>query len=395
MKKLLRKVANRVSDEIYKSLYAKEYSGCTRDKHDIETHIHEAVNWLKRAQDSGIDRGVSYGANFGQGFQASYPETTGYIIPTFLKLFDTYRDRDFFNRAVRMGEWEIAIQMESGAVMGGKANLNPTPAVFNTGMVLLGWSELFRRTQNRAFFDAAKKAADWLVNVQERDGSWKKFNSIFANPNITVYNVKVGWGLALFGRLTDNADYIEAATKSAEYTLGKQTTNGWYEDCCLDDARNPLLHTIAYATQGLLEIGNLVAAQVYISAARRTADSVLELMDDSGFIPGRISCDFKGAADWCCLTGSAQCSIIFWRLFELFEDPNYRKAGQLLNQYLMKRHDITSKNPAIRGGVPGSWPVWGDYGKFMILNWATKFLIDALLAEKAEANAQVTHFETH
>ena len=45
----------------------------------------------------------------------------------------------------------------------------------------------------------------------------------------------------------------------------------------------------------------------------------------------------------------------------------------------MARHDISSSDPCIRGGLAGSWPVWAPYGKFRILNWATKFLSDALL----------------
>jgi hypothetical protein len=31
--------------------------------------------------------------------------------------------------------------------------------------------------------------------------------------------------------------------------------------------------------------------------------------------------------------------------------------------------------------VFGSWPVWGDYGRLTVLNWATKFFVDALLLE--------------
>jgi hypothetical protein len=33
----------------------------------------------------------------------------------------------------------------------------------------------------------------------------------------------------------------------------------------------------------------------------------------------------------------------------------------------------------VRGGVTGSYPVSGGYGRFEVLNWATKFFIDALL----------------
>jgi hypothetical protein len=45
-----------------------------------------------------------------------------------------------------MGEGESAIQLDSGAVMGGMFNPKPSPAVFNTGMVLLGWSALYEQT---------------------------------------------------------------------------------------------------------------------------------------------------------------------------------------------------------------------------------------------------------
>ena len=50
----------------------------------------------------------------------------------------------------------------------------------------------------------------------------------------------------------------------------------------------------------------------------------------------------------------------------------------------MARHDISSADPAIRGGLAGSWPV-DEYGRLMVLDWATKFLIDALLEEREAA----------
>jgi len=44
---------------------------------------------------------------------------------------------------------------------------------------------------------------------------------------------------------------------------------------------------------------------------------------------------------------------------------------------------VDRQDPAIRGGLAGSWPTWGEYGRFLVLNWATKFLLDALLEERA------------
>src|SRR5579883_3004825 len=80
---------------------------------DPAVHLREAVDWLIRAQDAGSDRGVSYGSDFGSGFLPSYPETTGYIIPTFLALCRYLKRDEFRSRAVEMGEWESAVQLES------------------------------------------------------------------------------------------------------------------------------------------------------------------------------------------------------------------------------------------------------------------------------------------
>src|SRR5688572_31712126 len=57
-----------------------------------EPHLQSAIDWIVAAQDAtpddGIARGysVAYNPYFGSaGWQASYPETTGYIIPTLLE----------------------------------------------------------------------------------------------------------------------------------------------------------------------------------------------------------------------------------------------------------------------------------------------------------------------
>jgi hypothetical protein len=129
-------------------------------------------NWLKRAQDAGDDRGVSYGVRFGSDFDVSYPETTGYVCQTFVETWRRTGDEEYVARAIDMGRWEVDVQMAEGAVMGSKLNQNPTPAVFNTGMVLLGWSALARETNDEDFRTAATRACEWLVRMQEPEGNW-------------------------------------------------------------------------------------------------------------------------------------------------------------------------------------------------------------------------------
>ncbi len=357
-------------------------SRCTPTIHsnlDAELHIQEATGWLLRAQDFGPDRGVSYGAEFGSGFLPSYPETTGYIICTLLALAENYGKNEYLTRAIEMGKWESDIQLSTGAVMGGMFNADPTPAVFNTGMVLLGWSTLYEVTREEVFRMSAQRAGNWLLEMQEANGNWIRGNSQFASAGSTVYNVKAAWGLARLGQVLQCEEFISGAVRNAEFALSKQLPNGWFADCCLDDAERPLLHTIAYTMQGLVGIGKITNRPDFLEAASRTAESLVNLMDENGFIPGSIRRDFTGAVSWCCLTGTAQTSIVWSELERLGGKKIFAEASERANRYLMARHDISSSDPSIRGGLAGSWPVSGRYGRFKILNWATKFFIDALL----------------
>jgi hypothetical protein len=341
------------------------------------------MEWLKRAQDAGVDRGVSYGVLFGRDFDVSYPETTGYICSTFLDQERVSGDGDLLRRAIEMGDWEISIQLPDGAVMGGKVNPAPTPAVFNTGMVLLGWSALIHRTHEQRFKSAATRASEWLLTVQEPDGQWVRGNSRYANPHGTLYNVMSAWGLCEAGIALGEERFVHAAVRNAEYCLSRQHENGWLPDCCLVNVDAPLLHTLAYSMQGLLGIGRLVGRDDLIAGAKRLADAELRIMTSDGFLPGMQRRDFSAAADWCCLTGSAQTSAVWSQLYQWTRDERYSVAVQVINRYLMARHDIRNPDPRLRGGLPGSWPVWGAYGHLQVLNWATKFLVDALSLEES------------
>jgi hypothetical protein len=84
---------------------------------------------------------------------------------------------------------------------------------------------------------------------------------------------------------------------------------------------------------------------------------------------------------WSCLTGDAQISICWWRLYEITGEERYREAGRAINRFLMRTQRRADPNPAVAGAIKGSHPLWGGYGPFEYLNWAAKFFADALLLE--------------
>jgi hypothetical protein len=379
---LLRKIKRSAEVQMERFKLAGVYTS-RHDNVDLDRHIREAADWIRRGQDHGSNRGVAYGTKFGEEFKESYPETTGYIIPTMLRLAQVTGDDDFRTRALEMGHWECDVQMDCGAVMGGILNDTPTPAIFNTGQVLIGWAALVEELGDERCKEAGLRASRWMLEVQEDDGHWFKGNSEFADAHVTVYNVRAAWGLARFGKAVGEQSFVDAAVKNADYAVSKQAENGWFADNCLTDPNAPLLHTVAYTIRGILEIGLQTERDDLVAAARKAADALLTRIDADGLLPGRWDKDWKGTVSWCCLTGSAQTSIVWSRLYRHTGEEKYRDAARKANRYIMQRHDISSKDDAIRGGLAGSWPTHGDYGRFLVLNWATKFLLDALLDERA------------
>ena len=353
-----------------------------------DVHLRETMSWLCRAQDATESGGVSrsYTLRFRKehkrrGWLPAYPETTGYIIPTFYDYAAAYGSDDFRHRALRMARWEAEIQMECGAVQGGVVGFPPTPAVFNTGQVLFGWSRAFRESGDEAFRTAAVRAAQFLVDAQDGDGAWRRGGSRYARAGVNVYDARTAWGLVEAGEATGDERFAASARRNLDFALSRQHANGWFSDCCLDDDANPLLHTIAYTMEGLLEAGVRLKEPRYVAAAQRPADALLDHQRSDGSLAGRFDARWRPASRWSCLTGDAQTAIVWLRLLEVTGDSRYREPARRLIRFLKTTQDLRNADLGIRGGIKGSHPVWGDYGAYEYLNWAAKFFADALMLE--------------
>jgi hypothetical protein len=355
---------------------------------DPTAHLKEAMAWLCRGQDAAGGGGVarSYSLRFNRahgrrGWLEAYPETTGYIVPTFFEYAAFTGENEYAERAIRMAQWEAGVQMDNGAVQGGTIAFAATPAVFNTGQVLFGWSRAFRETGREIFQAAADRAADFLVSAQDSDGAWRRGGSKYARPGVNLYDARTAWGLIEAFRVTANPKHQEAGRRNLEFVLSQQYPNGWFPHCCLDDNSRPLLHTIVYTIEGLLEAGVLLEDSRFVDAARRPLDVLLSLQRSDGSLAGQFDASWKPVARWSCLTGDAQTSLCWLRLFQLTGDKKYFHAASRLNRFVMTTQDLTSSDPGIRGAIKGSYPIWAAYSPYEYPNWAAKFFADALLLE--------------
>ena len=123
-------------------------------------HIRAAARWLAAAQDAQTDGGVSGRYRLDRGWTSSYPETTGYVIPTFIALDAELPGQGFKARAERAVRFLLSVQLRDGGFPGGEITENRTEASsFNTGQILHGLMAWHRETDDDDARAAAERAA--------------------------------------------------------------------------------------------------------------------------------------------------------------------------------------------------------------------------------------------
>lgn len=351
---------------------------------DNRTHLDAAIAWIKHAQDVTGNGGVAqtYLVRH-QRWAPSYPETTGYIIPTLYRYAALTGDADSRARARRMADWEIDIQHPTGGVLAGALGDSDQPTIFNTGQVIFGWVRAFEEEQDERYRVAAVRAADWLIDVMDLDGCWRQFGSPMTGKQVNTYNTRSAWSLARVYDITGERIYLDAAIRNAEWAMTQRNTVGWLAQNCLQDSSQPFTHTIAYAMRGLLEIGAAAGREDLIAAAQVIGDAMLEALPPDGRLPGRFNEQWRPTVNWSCLTGDCQLGINWGRLYKLTGEQKYREATSLLLNFVKQTQKLECFNQAELGGIKGSHPIDGGYHPWQYPNWATKFYADALMMDES------------
>lgn len=347
---------------------------------DNVIHIKEAVRWIAYAQDVTNDGGVSAQYSLIRGWRASAPETTGYIIPTIFNYYHFTSDRNYKKRAIRMCDFLVDIQLPNGSFQGGTLDDPPKPIVFCTGQCLLGLARGYKENKSKRYLNAAIKAANWLIEVQEKSGAWQKYTY----HNIAhAYHTRVAWALLELFEITMEKQYEKAAVNNLEWGLSKQRTNGWFDDCAFALQADPFTHTIAYTVRGFLETGLLLDNEKYIQVAKKTSDALFKIFTRHNFIVATYKEDWTSKDKYSCLTGCAQMAIIWFKLFELLCEDSYLETALKVNRFLKSLQNISTIYCPVRGGIKGSHPIYGKYLPFSYPNWATKFFVDSLMLEQS------------
>jgi uncharacterized protein YyaL (SSP411 family) len=248
-------------------------------------------------------------------------------------------------------------------------------------MVVDGWCSAFEHTSRQAYLEAAHRATVWLTQDVSPDGYFRTNGQFVSKDEIKNYNVLCAWSMYRCGVLAEDQHACSCAVRVVDAGLRNQLENGWFRWNCLTDPGAPLLHTIAYTLQGVLEVGALAGREDFIQATRRGVDPVLQRMSRKGFLPAQFRSDWTPAVRSSCLTGSAQTAIVCYRLAQLTGEGAYRDAANKIVNYLKAVQVLDSEDANLNGALAGSFPIFGPYMRGGYPNWATKYFLDSLMLQ--------------
>jgi hypothetical protein len=341
----------------------------------------KAVDWLIAAQKANSDGGMgSYHLIY--KWSSSYPETTGYIIPSLLAFHEKHHHPEALEAALEAAEFLLKIQKPSGGWQGGRVSENRPEIVFNTGQVIRGMIAAYQQSGESKYLDSAVRAGRWLASVVHPEGYWQKQALM---EQARVYDTFVDVPLLMLYQISGENLFKETARKNLDWVVDvKMKVNGWFEDCDNTVKRNerPILHTIAYTLDGLIDSSDLLNEQKYLDAAMTGANRLRDIFLMQGYLNGRYDRNWIGSEYFIC-TGGAQMASVWMKLFQRGgEQSHLLAAGKMINLlvYIQNRKFYEDSNTL--GAIPGSFPLWGRYEPFAFPNWATKFFCDALLLEE-------------
>lgn len=350
-----------------------------------KAHLDLAVDFLLSSVDPKTGGSAAFFSRIYKplkGWSNPYPETTGYIIASLLDVYKIDPSQKAAEKAaLKMADWVLELQDDEGALPGGLYNGNTDEkSIFNTAQMVIGLVAAFHHTGNKAYKDAAGAAGRWMAATQNENGSWNKHS--FYKDFFPSYYTRVAWPMIMAGLECGDDDVVKAGRKCLDLIATKVLDNKFVADAGFKPDTFAFLHTIAYTIRGFIEAGLLLEDDKYYNIGYDLAHKLLRQFELKKKLAGAYFEDFKPVTWYRCLTGEAQMAIIWLRIFERNKDARFLSATSKLLDDTCKTQPKSNGLLIKKGGLKGSLPYYGTYLTFRQPNWATKFLIDAMLLEE-------------
>ena len=348
-----------------------------------EQTLEKTFQWIKSSIDATNDDGSSAYYRYSSGWKGSYPETTGYLIPTMYDYAAFKNNDDWKNRAKKAADWLLSIQAPVGGWQGLQIGEKCDLRVFNTGMILDGLAATYRVEKDNKYLNAARKGTEWILSKLGEDGFFSENNVVGGG----AFDTLVCACLLMIVELLPQADqesYRNKIKKALDAHLTLQTQNGWWKKCNFHSNDTALLHHVGYTLDGLIISSQVLNEEKYYNAAQKTAKKLLSKFEVNLELPAYCNSDWSTYLDLghkasLCLTGYSQIAIVFQKIAKKEDDLRYLNAALKINEIVSAIGNYNSSNDGISYGLPGSFPIYGSYQTFQFVNWAAKYHAESVL----------------
>lgn len=227
-----------------------------------------------------------------------YPEVTAYAVQLMLRLARGAAQRDGARperrAALRAAEWLAEVQTRGPAAVDGAyahAIRDGRPLggwyAFDTAIVAHALLETGLACARPDLLAAAGRAAEWLLGMQNDDGSFRACAgapaAISWAGDAACLHGKHALALAAFWRASGESRYRDAARRLIDWLPRLQGEDGRIE--VRAGARYAILHTQCYAVEGLLAAGLWLDLPEALERARRGAAFLARCQRASGALP--------------------------------------------------------------------------------------------------------------
>ena len=342
-----------------------------------EKHLLAGIEWIKKSETKYGGSSAVYNPIL--GWSKPYPETTGYLIPTLIQFSEIYKSPNEFDLAIRFGDWLLSIQNENGSWNSGTyPNKKGNDSIFNTGQILRGLISLWRATKDNKWLISSEKGLLWLTKGMNENGLWdaKDYLADFT-PS---YYTHVYWPMLEVNSELNSKEIKMLVKKGLNSILLRIKENGVIANWGFRNSYPAFTHTIAYTIRGIQECGRLLNEPSMMNKVQSALDKLLRISElRGGNLPGLIDENWNISQKFICLTGNLQIAKCLLIEESRSNDLRLVNGAARMIDVACRHQKINFILPGIKGGVAGSYPFYGKYMRFRYPNWAVKYLCDAII----------------
>ncbi|CAA9342817.1 MAG: hypothetical protein AVDCRST_MAG48-3749 [uncultured Friedmanniella sp.] len=334
-----------------------------------------------------------------RGYQAFYPEVTGYYVTFAEWVADRTEESTARAAAERSAAWLAGLVDTAGGfpclVPADDATAREQTTTdasfllkvarrytFDAGIALQGLTASVRRTGSSDVRSAARSLGDWLLEQQTPDGTFTPFTGPQSWDSVAAdwstrpgcHQAKVGIGLLALAELESEPAFADGATLAVRAGLAVQQSDGRFVTNPRTGATN--VHPHCYAAEACWAVGTATGDEQLLAAARRATRFLLD-QSEPGQVFRRFSPDPSAGATAMRIDGLAQTL----RLAVLTGVATDRECAALARTLLT--HQEISEDPHTDGGFRFGFSSGGDPLPHVNV-WVTAFAAQALQLYAAE-----------